>query len=107
LQGVGCSAGQVTGTACVLTSIREGTVVVPGQILVAPSTDPGWTPLFLTAAGLVAEIGGMLSHGATVAREYGLPAVVGVPDATKRIQNGQQITVDGFTGLVRLGPIED
>lgn len=106
LQGIGCSPGRIGGPARVLTSVREDVVMVPGQILVAPSIDPGLTPLFLTAAGLVTEIGGVLSHGATVAREYGLPAVVGVPHATRIIQNGQQITVDGFTGLVHLGPIE-
>ncbi len=72
----------------------------PGEILVAPSTDPGWTPLFLTAGGLVMEMGGAMSHGAVVAREYGIPAVVGVPGATERITTGQQITVDGSAGAV-------
>ncbi len=73
-----------------------------GEILVAPpSTDPGWTPLFLTAGGLVMEMGGANSHGAVVAREYGIPAVVGVPpDATSRISTGQHITVDGAAGTV-------
>jgi phosphoenolpyruvate synthase/pyruvate phosphate dikinase len=72
----------------------------PGEILVAPSTDPGWTPLFLTAGGLVMEMGGPMSHGAIVAREYGIPAVVGVPDATEHIETGQRITVDGSAGEV-------
>ncbi|HKH57853.1 MAG TPA: PEP-utilizing enzyme, partial [Rubrobacter sp.] len=72
----------------------------PGEILVAPSTDPGWTPLFLTAGGLVMEMGGPMSHGAIVAREYGIPAVVGVPDATERIETGARITVDGSAGEV-------
>jgi pyruvate,water dikinase len=72
----------------------------PGEILVAPSTDPGWTPLFLTAGGLVMEMGGPMSHGAIVAREYGIPAVVGVPDATERVETGQRITVDGSGGIV-------
>ena len=106
LQGIGCSPGRIAGTARVLTLVKQDTAVLPGQILVTPSIDPGLTPLFLTAAGLVTEIGGVLSHGATVAREYGLPAVVGVPHATSIIRNGQQITVDGFTGLVHLGPVE-
>ena len=66
----------------------------------APSTDPGWTPLFLTAGGLVMEMGGANSHGAVVAREYGIPAVVGVPDATSRIRTGQRVTVDGAAGSV-------
>ena len=74
----------------------------PGEILVAPSTDPGWTPLFLTAGGLVMEMGGSNSHGAVVAREYGIPAVVGVPEATHKIVTGQLITVDGAAGLVTL-----
>jgi rifampicin phosphotransferase len=72
----------------------------PGEIMVAPSTDPGWTPLFLTASGLVMEMGGAMSHGAVVAREYGIPAVVGVPGATKHISTGQQITVDGSAGRI-------
>ena len=70
----------------------------PGEILVAPSTDPGWTPLFLTAGGLVMEMGGANSHGAVVAREYGIPAVVGVPGAIERIATGDLITVDGARG---------
>ena len=74
----------------------------PGEILIAPSTDPGWTPLFLTAGGLVMEMGGAISHGAVVAREYGIPAVVGVLGATERIITGQQITVDGSNGIVSL-----
>jgi pyruvate,water dikinase len=74
--------------------------LVPGEILVAPSTDPGWTPLFLTAAGLVMEVGGAMAHGAIVAREYGIPAVVGVPQATERIKTGDRITVDGTAGTV-------
>ena len=71
-----------------------------GEILVAPSTDPGWTPLFLTAGGLVMEVGGAMAHGAIVAREYGIPAVVGVPHATERITTGMRITVDGSSGTV-------
>ena len=72
----------------------------PGEVLVAPSTDPGWTPLFLTASALVMEMGGMMSHGAVVAREYGIPAVVGVPDATGRIASGARVVVDGSAGTV-------
>ena len=71
-------------------------------MLVAPSTDPGWTPLFLTAGGLVMEMGGAISHGAVVAREYGIPAVVGVAGATERITTGQVITVDGSAGTVTI-----
>jgi pyruvate,water dikinase len=72
----------------------------PGEVLVAPSTDPGWTPLFLTAAGIVTELGGFLSHGATVAREYGVPAVVSVNQACTGIRTGDLVTVDGDMGLV-------
>ena len=77
-----------------------GAHLEPGEILVCPSTDPGWTPLFLTAGGLVMEMGGANSHGAVVAREYGIPAVVGVPNAAATIQNGTEITVNGTAGTV-------
>jgi pyruvate,water dikinase len=77
-----------------------GVRLEPGEVLVAPSTDPGWTPLFLTAGGLVMEMGGAMSHGAIVAREYGIPAVVGVPDATELINTGETISVDGTAGTV-------
>lgn len=102
LAGTPASAGTVTGVARVVLD-PVGAHLEPGEILVAPSTDPGWTPLFLTAGGLVMEMGGANSHGAVVAREYGIPAVVGVRDATLRITSGQQITVRGATGHVELG----
>ena len=89
----------MTGPARVILD-PAGAHLEPGEILVAPSTDPGWTPLFLTAGGLVMEMGGAISHGAVVAREYGIPAVVGVPDATSADQTGQLVTVDGAAGLV-------
>ncbi len=99
LIGTPASAGAVTGVARVVLD-PIGAHLEPGEILVAPSTDPGWTPLFLTAGGLVMEMGGANSHGAVVAREYGIPAVVGVPDAVSRITTGQLITVDGALGTV-------
>jgi phosphohistidine swiveling domain-containing protein len=99
LVGTAASAGTITGSARVILD-PVGAYLEPGEILVAPSTDPGWTPLFLTAGGLVMEMGGANSHGAVVAREYGIPAVVGVPDATTRITTGDEITVDGITGTV-------
>ena len=99
LAGSPASAGTVTAPARVILD-PVGAHLEPGEILVAPSTDPGWTPLFLTAGGLVMEMGGPNSHGAVVAREYGIPAVVGVPDATSRLRTGQQITVDGGAGTV-------
>jgi pyruvate,water dikinase len=101
LAGSPASTGTVTGRARVVLD-PVGAHVEPGEILVAPSTDPGWTPLFLTAGGLVMEMGGSNSHGAVVAREYGIPAVVGVPEATHKIETGQMITVDGAAGLVTL-----
>jgi phosphohistidine swiveling domain-containing protein len=101
LAGSPASTGTVTGRARVVLD-PVGAHLEPGEILVAPSTDPGWTPLFLTAGGLVMEMGGSNSHGAVVAREYGIPAVVGVPEATHKIETGQLITVDGAAGLVSL-----
>jgi phosphohistidine swiveling domain-containing protein len=99
LRGTPASGGVVDGRARVILE-PNGASLQPGEILVAPSTDPGWTPLFLTAGGLVMEMGGAMSHGAVVAREYGIPAVVGVPDATERIATGQRITVDGSSGTI-------
>jgi phosphohistidine swiveling domain-containing protein len=101
LVGSPASAGTVTAKARVVLD-PVGAHLEPGEILVAPSTDPGWTPLFLTAGGLVMEMGGSNSHGAVVAREYGIPAVVGVPDATSLISSAQTVTVDGAAGLVLL-----
>jgi rifampicin phosphotransferase len=101
LAGSPASAGTVTGRARVVLD-PVGARLEPGEILVAPSTDPGWTPLFLTAGGLVMEMGGSVSHGAVVAREYGIPAVVGVPEATHKIETGQMITVDGTAGLISI-----
>jgi pyruvate,water dikinase len=99
LRGTPASPGAVRAKARVILD-PTGARLEPGEILVAPSTDPGWTPLFLTAGGLVMEMGGAMSHGAVVAREYGIPAVVGVPDATDRIATGQWITVDGSAGTI-------
>jgi pyruvate,water dikinase len=99
LAGTPASAGTVTARARVVLD-PVGAHLEPGEILVAPSTDPGWTPLFLTAGGLVMEMGGPNSHGAVVAREYGIPAVVGVAHAVDRIATGQQLTVDGGAGTV-------
>lgn len=103
LVGSPASAGTVTGTARVVLD-PVGAHLEPGEILVAPSTDPGWTPLFLTAGGLVMEMGGSNSHGAVVAREYGIPAVVGVAGATAELTTGMRVTVDGAAGVVRAVP---
>lgn len=103
LTGTPASAGTATGRVRVIMD-PVGAHLEPGDILVAPSTDPGWTPLFLTAGALVMEMGGVISHGAVVAREYGIPAVVGVPDATTRLRTGQTVTVDGAAGTIREEP---
>ncbi|MBU7018181.1 MAG: hypothetical protein HXS44_11785 [Theionarchaea archaeon] len=100
LTGIGCSHGIKTGRARVLLDPRGLDEFVEGEILVAPITDPGWSPLFVAAGGLVMELGGTLSHGVIIAREYGIPAVVGVKNATKIIKTGQLITVDGYKGNV-------
>ena len=105
LTGLGVSPGVVTGPARVIASFSDGTAAdfQAGDILVAPYTDAPWTPLFATAAGVVVETGGVLSHAATVAREYGIPAVAMIKDATRMIETGQQITVNGGEGQVLLG----
>ncbi len=101
LTGLAVSPGIVTGPARVV--LLAGTEqVLPGEILVAPFTDPGWTPYFIPAAGIVMDQGGLLSHGSIVAREYGIPAVVNVGPATKLFKTGQMIQVDGNNGVVRI-----
>ncbi|MCH8025935.1 MAG: hypothetical protein IH866_03990 [Chloroflexi bacterium] len=102
LRGIAVSPGRVTGIARVIHDPRHDATIEPGEILVAPVTDAGWTPLFVAAAGIVVDIGGTLSHGSTVAREYGLPAVVNVKHGTRMIRSGQTITVDGTAGIVVL-----
>ena len=102
VQGLGVSVGVATGEAYVLRDVAEAQIAGKNYILVCPSTDPGWTPLFLHAAALVMEYGGILSHGAIVAREYGIPAVVNVTAATQRIQSGQRLRVDGDRGVVSI-----
>jgi pyruvate,water dikinase len=105
LTGMGVSAGIASGRARVVASAAAAveTDLEPGEVLVAPFTDAAWTPLFVPAAAVVVETGGMLSHAATVAREYGIPAVVAVRGATSLIKDGQTVTVDGAAGKVILG----
>lgn len=105
LQGVSASPGIVTALARVIRDPYDAHLE-PGEILVAPSTDPGWTPLFFKAAGLVMDAGGAMAHGAIVAREYGIPAVVGVAGATARITTGSRLTVNGSTGTITIEPEE-
>ncbi len=102
LKGVAASPGQVTGTARVLHGPEDFYLMEPGDILVAEITTPAWTPVFAMAAGVVTNVGGPLSHGSIVAREYGVPAVLGTGVATQRIRSGQTITVDGSAGIVIL-----
>jgi pyruvate,water dikinase len=101
LTGGPVSPGSVEGRVRVVFDPREAHLL-PGEILVCPGTDPSWTPLFLTAAGLVMEVGGMMTHGAVVAREYGIPAIVGVDRATTRLHTGQRISMNGSTGQIVL-----
>jgi rifampicin phosphotransferase len=103
LIGLPVSAGTVEGRARVILDMAQADLE-PGDILVTAHTDPSWTPLFLAVAGLVTEVGGLMTHGAVIAREYGLPAVVGVVDATRLIRDGQRIRVHGTDGYVEILP---
>ncbi|PKO15205.1 MAG: pyruvate, phosphate dikinase [Chloroflexi bacterium HGW-Chloroflexi-10] len=102
LKGVGTSSGKVTAPACVLFSPEDFNKMKPGDVLVAVTTTPAWTPLFSLASAVVTDIGGPLSHSSIVAREYGIPAVMAARGATHHIRNGQTITVDGAKGIVVL-----
>ncbi|MCM3699705.1 phosphoenolpyruvate synthase [Paenibacillus macerans] len=99
--GTPVSAGVVEGIARVVLKPEEAKLQ-PGEILVAPYTDPGWTPLFISAVGLITEVGGMMTHGSVVAREYGIPAVVGIEKATEIIKDGSYVRVDGTNGFVQV-----
>ena len=101
LVGLPVSAGTVEGRARVILDMADADLE-PGDILVTAYTDPSWTPLFVAVRGLVTEVGGLMTHGAVIAREYGLPAVVGVEHATRLIEDGQRIRVDGTDGYVEI-----
>jgi pyruvate,water dikinase len=101
LVGVAVSAGTIEGRARVIRDIAQADIE-PGDILVTTYTDPSWTPVFLAIGGLVTEVGGLMTHGAVIAREYGLPAVVGVEHATTLIPDGQRIRVHGTEGYIEL-----
>jgi pyruvate,water dikinase len=103
LKGIAASAGRVTAPACVLHGPEDFDQLKPGDVLVAGTTTPAWTPFFAMASAVVTDIGGPLSHGSIVAREYGIPAVLGTGVATRRIRSGQTITVDGTEGIVIIG----
>lgn len=100
LQGTGISPGRVRGTVRIVRTLSEGRSLEPGDVMVAHAVDPAWTPLFLTASAVVLELGSVLSHGAVIAREYEIPAVVNIDDATRRLRDGQSVTVDGHRGVV-------
>lgn len=102
LQGIGASSGQVEGYVKIMTEFSEGEGVDRTTILVVPYTDSGWTVFLARAGGIIAEVGGKLSHGAIIAREYGIPAVMNVHNVTKLLQNGQKVRIDGQLGLVEI-----
>ena len=100
LSGIPGCPGEATGTARVVLDPMDGGDLEPGDVLVAPSTDPSWTPLFVPAAAVVVDVGAQLSHAIIVCRELGIPCVVSVTDATRRIPDGAKVRVDGTTGTV-------
>jgi phosphoenolpyruvate synthase/pyruvate phosphate dikinase len=102
LSGFAVSPGRVSAPASVIHSPSDFSRMEPGTILVCPTTTPAWTPLFSQASGLVTDVGGVLAHGSIVAREYGIPAVLGTGQASQRIRHGQSVTVDGDRGEVLL-----
>jgi pyruvate,water dikinase len=107
VRGAPVSRGRVTGVARIVRSIDEASALQRGEILIAPITDVGWTPYFSLIAGLVTDIGSAVSHGAVVAREYGLPAVVNTRIATRVFSTGDRIVLDGESGIVRLADDDD
>ncbi|MEO1791539.1 MAG: glycerol-3-phosphate acyltransferase [Cyanobacteria bacterium J06629_19] len=103
LNGIGASAGQIEGTVQVLETLSGAMTGINEQtILVVPYTDAGWSPLLARIGGLIAEVGGQLSHGAIIAREYGIPAVMDVTDATRRLTTGQRVRIDGQRGTIEI-----
>ena len=105
LSGSPVSAGTVEGIVHVVLD-PHGAQLRPGEILVCPATDPAWTPLFLSAGGQVTASGGVMTHSSVVAREYGIPAVVGVQQATERLKPGQRVRLDGSSGRITIQPAE-
>jgi len=103
LVGLPVSAGVVEGRARVILDLSKAELEA-GDILITAYTDPSWTPLFVAISGLVTEVGGLMTHGAVIAREYGLPAVVGVENATRLIRDGQRIRLHGTDGYVEILP---
>lgn len=102
IKGAGASSGRVTASARILRGPQDFAAMQPGEVLVARVTTPAWTPLFAMASGVVTDVGGPLSHSSIVAREYGIPAVLGTGVATQRLSSGQQVSVDGDAGTVTI-----
>jgi len=102
LKGIAASPGVVTGIACVLDSPLQGSKLMPHGILVTKTTDPAWTPLFLKASGIAVQYGALLSHGAITAREFGLPAVLGVDSLLCHIKDGDKVVIDGSNGTIQI-----
>jgi pyruvate,water dikinase len=100
VSGMPASAGRATGRVRVVDGPAEFDTLEPGEVLVARLTAPAWTPLFVTAAAVVTDVGIPAAHASIIAREYGIPAIVGCGDATSRLRTGQRVTVDGSTGNV-------
>ncbi len=101
LIGQPISPGKVTGRVKVM-SVPDEKHLLPGEIMVTRATDPGWTPLFINAAAILLEVGGLLQHGALVAREYGKPCIAGLDDVMNTLKDGQRVEVDASRGLVKL-----
>jgi phosphohistidine swiveling domain-containing protein len=102
LRGIGCSSGRMTATVRVVPTLDEAAALRAGEILVTRFTDPGWTPVLGLVSGIVTEVGGLLSHAAVIGREYGIPAVLNVPGATRMLKTGQVVEIDGSEGTVRI-----
>lgn len=102
LKGLGCSPGEIVGTARVIFDIHATHALTKDDILITPFTDPGWTPVLARVGGVVTEVGGLLSHAAVIGREYGIPAILNLIDATKVIQDGDRVRINGKTGLVEV-----
>jgi pyruvate,water dikinase len=101
LKGAGCCPGIVTGKVKILKSPKED-MIFNGEILVASRTDPGWVPIYPAVSGILIERGSVLSHSAIVAREMGIPTIVGIPDLMTTLKDGQVVKMDGKTGIIKI-----
>jgi pyruvate,water dikinase len=104
LHGLGVCGGVIAARAAVLRDVTEAHRLQPGDVLITRQTDPGWGAVFPLISGLVMERGGMLSHGAIIAREFGIPSVVGIPNATSVVRHGDRVHVNGDLGTLRIEP---